>query len=426
MIRRWADSTFAALQHSHYRILWFGTALSFLAFQMQWIVQSVVAFDLTGKNGAVGFVGIGMGVATILVSPFGGAIADRVSKRRLLLIGQTTIGTSFFIVGLLILTDQINIMWLAASTFVMGCVFSFIGPARQAWVGELLPREMIPNGMALTQVAMTATRIVGPLLAGVLIAISFIGTGGAYIFMGLVFVIVVATLWQLPRPVPLAVPVVRKSVLADLAEGWRHLQERPQLQLLAYSFILVVITGFSWQVVLPGLLENELNTDAEQLWILLVVSSITGLSATVGLAGLAGSRYAFPLMFVGAALLGISQLSMALVPNFFALCLVMLVSGAGTGAFQMLNSALLMRESEPAYFGRVMSLTMLAWGFNGIAGLPVGLLADRIGERETSFLLGIGVLVISGAATMIYFAMNNRSRTLVPVTEPAVDVVGGE
>src|SRR5690606_28088322 len=113
----------------------------------------------------------------------------------------------------------------------------------------------------------------------------------------------------------------------DLAEGWRHLQERPQLQLLAYSFILIVITGFSWQVVLPGLLENELNTDAERLWILLVVSSITGLSATIGLAGLAGSRYAFPLMFVGAALLGISQLSMAFVPNFVALCLVMLVSG---------------------------------------------------------------------------------------------------
>lgn len=426
MFRRWAETTFAALQNPQYRILWFGTALAFLAFQMQWIVQSVVAFDLTGKNGAVGFVGIGMGVSTLIVSPFGGAIADRVSKRKLLLIGQSTIGASFFIVGLLILTDQITIIWLAVSTFVMGCVFSFIGPARQAWVGELLPRPMIPNGMALTQVAMTATRIVGPLIAGVLIAISFIGTGGAYIFMGLVFVVVVATLWRLPQSQPRPVSAQPKSVFGDLAEGWRHLQERPQLQLLAYSFILIVITGFSWQVVLPGLLENELDTNAERLWILLVVSSITGLSATIGLAGLAGSRFAFPLMFVGAALLGISQLSMAFVPNFFALCMVMLVSGAGTGAFQMLNSALLMRESEPAYYGRVMSLTMLAWGFNGVAGLPVGLLADRIGERETSFLLGIGVLVISAAATIIYFALNNRTPTLVPAAEPTVDVVGGE
>src|SRR5688572_17647916 len=131
MISAWANSTFRALRNPNYRTLWIGTTISFLAFMMSSIVQSVVAFDLTGKNGAVGLVALGMGVATIFVSPFGGVIADRVSKRKLLLIGQTVIGINFLVVGLLIVTDQITIIFLVASTFVLGTVFSFIAPARQ-------------------------------------------------------------------------------------------------------------------------------------------------------------------------------------------------------------------------------------------------------------------------------------------------------
>ncbi|MCZ7576766.1 MAG: MFS transporter [Dehalococcoidia bacterium] len=114
----------------------------------------------------MGFVSLGMGIATILVSPFGGVVADRFSKRRMLFFGQTIIGLNFALVGLLILTDRITILALAGSTLVLGTVFSFIGPARQAWVGELVPQHDLPNGIALQQVGMTATRIFGPFIAG--------------------------------------------------------------------------------------------------------------------------------------------------------------------------------------------------------------------------------------------------------------------
>lgn len=420
MFSRWANSTFAALSDRNFRILWIGTGLSFLAFMMQWIVQAIVAFDLTGKNGAVGFVGLGMGLATIVVSPFGGAIADRVSKRKLLLIGQTVVGANFLLVGALIITDLISIFWLAASTFVMGVVFSFIAPARQAWVGELLPRERIPNGIALTQVAQTATRIIGPFLAGLLVAISFIGTGGAYLFMGLIFVVVVATLAKLPPSKP-ADPDSSRSMLGDVRLGWRHLQERPRLQLLAYSFILVVITGYSYQVVMPGFLENELGRPSEQLWIILVVSSITGLGATIGLAGIAGSKWAWPTMLAGGGLLGLSLVLTSVAPNFVALLGCMLLMGAGTGMFQMLNNALVMRESEPAYYGRVMSLTMLAWGFNGLAGFPVGIMGDQLGERGATLVMGLAVLVVVAGASVIYAAINGR----IPQPESTVIETAG-
>src|SRR3990172_6250996 len=126
MVGGWARSTFQSRGQREYRILWIGTTFAFLAFMMSSIVQSVVAFDLTGKNSAVGTVSLGMGLATLFVAPFGGVLADRLSKRMLLLIGQTIIGVSFGVVGLLILTDRITIFWLAASTFVLGATFSFI------------------------------------------------------------------------------------------------------------------------------------------------------------------------------------------------------------------------------------------------------------------------------------------------------------
>jgi MFS family permease len=416
MISAWASRTFLALRNPQYRILWAGTTLSFLAFMMSSIVQSVVAFDLTGKNGAVGFVALGMGVATIVVAPFGGVIADRVSKRKMLLIGQVTIGTSFLVVGLLIVTDQINIWFLAASTFVLGTVFSFIAPARQAWIGELVDTEELPNAVALQQLGMTATRILGPFIAAALIALS--GTGGTYLFMGALFAVVVLTLAQLPgtksRP-----KGTGPSMLGDLKLGVTHVRERPRLLLLSLSFIGVVIGGFSYQVVLPGFLENELGRDSDDMGLFLGVSAISGLVVTLAVAGLSGSRHAWRIMQVGGLLLGVALMLTAVSGNLTQALGAMLLVGAGSSAFQMLNNALVMQEADPAYFGRVMSLTMLAWGLNGLVGWPFGLLADAAGERVTLVVMGGIVCAVTLASALAYSALGRRRAVPAGLEAPA-------
>lgn len=407
-LRRWRDATFEALGNRDYRILWIGTTLAFMAFMMSMVAQSVVAFDLTGRNGSVGIVAMGMGIASLIVAPFGGAIADRVSKRRLLLAGQALAGANFLVVGILIVGGWITIPLLFASTFLLGVVFSFIAPARQAWVGDLLPPRLVPNGIALTQVAMTGTRIVGPLLAGLLIAWSIVGTGGTYLVMGGIFILVVGTLARLPGTTARAVTGAPTSVFRDLYLGIQHVVERPRLGLLAMSFILVVMTGYSFQVILPGYLENQLGRPTDDLGILVAASAVTGLIATIAIAGAASSRFAWGLMIGGAAMLGISLLILAIAPNFTVAILAMLLVGAGTGVFQMLNNALVMQESAPQFYGRVMSLTMMAWGVNGLAGLPFGLLADAVGERNTLFLMGICVLAITIGTIAFYAGIRGR------------------
>ncbi len=407
MISSWANNTFRALRNPNYRILWIGTTISFLAFMMSSIVQSVVAFELTGKNGAVGLVALGMGVATIFVAPFGGVIADRVSKRKLVLIGQVAIGLNFAVVGLLIVTDQITILSLAASTFVLGTVFSFIAPARQAWIGELVGTEELPNAIALQQLGMTATRIAGPFVAAGLIALSFSGTAGAYLFMAGLFAVVVVTLARLPatRSRPKG---TGPSILGDLKLGVNHLGERPRLLLLALSFIGVVIGGFSYMVILPGFLENELGRDADDMGLFLGVSAVSGLVVTLAVAGISGSRHAWRMMLAGGLLLGVALMLTAVSGGLVQALGAMLLVGAGSSAFQLLNSALMMQESDPAYFGRVMSLTMLAWGMNGLVGYPFGLLADAAGERVTLMLMGGIVCAVTIATALAYGGISRR------------------
>jgi len=420
MFRNWMDTTFESLKDPHYRILWLGTSLAFLAFSMSWIVQGVVAFEITGKNGQVGVVALGMGVSTIVTAPFGGVIADRVSKRKLLLIGQGLTAVNFAGVGVLIVLDMITIPLLVFSTFVMGLVFSFIAPARQAWIGVLLKGPRLGNGIALQQVAMTATRILGPGMAAALIAISVVGSGGAYLFMGLLLAIVVATLAKMP-PSPAPPRDAKSTALSGLSDGARHVKGRPRLALLTMSFIATVVFGFSYQVILPGYLHNVHGRETSDMGLLLVVSGVAGLVATMAVANRAASAAAWPLLLIGAAVLGLGLIGLGMAPTFGLSLALMLVIGAGASVFQLLNSALVMQESDPAYYGRVMSLTMMAWGFNSLAGLPFGLLADGIGEQGTLAVMGAGVLVITALTTVLRGFARRSEPDPIAIANPASD-----
>jgi MFS family permease len=419
MLSNWSSATFRALRNRHFRVLWIGTAFSFLAFNMSWIVQSVVAFDITGKNTSVGVVFTGMGIATLFVAPFGGVIADRVSKRRLLLLGQSAMGITFFVVGVLVLTDRITILWLFLSTLLMGLVFSFIAPARQAWVGEILPKEEIPNGVAVTQVGMAATRVIGPALAAIFLALAFVGAGGTYLLMGVFLAIVVATLALLPptRSIPAD---DRSPVLDDLQDGFRHIVGRPRLRLLVLSFIGITVTAFSSQVVFPGLLENELGVDPEQgIGPLYVVAAIAGLIATLLLAAAASGSHAWRLMLISGMALGVGTAATAFVPSYLALVILMIPVGAAMSAFQLLNNALVMRESEPAFYGRVMSLTMIAWGLNSLAGLPFGILADSAGERASLVIMGVLATIVAVGAMLAFAPLLEQEAPAGSAATPA-------
>jgi MFS family permease len=398
MIRRWLATTFQSLENPQYRLLWIGSLFSMLAFMMQWTVQAVVAFNLGGTNSAVGLVQLGVGLSMLIVGPFGGVIADRVSKKPMVLWGQSIIGVTFFVTGAMILAGTLTLVWLMVLTTIMGLVFAFLSPTLQAWIGEIVPRRMLPNAVALSQLAASGSRVVGPFAAGTMLATAAIGAGGAYLFMGALFVVVLATLLRLPptRAKPVG---ERRPVLAELAEGIRYVAGHSAIRTLMLLFMAVVVLGYMWQIVLPSFLERHLGRSPTDIGLILTVNAVAALAVALPLAGIVSTRWAWPAMFACIALLGVGFLLLATASSFEMALLAACALGPGLSGFMLVNNALTMANTDPGYFGRVMSLTMLAWGFQGTLSLPFGILADTIGEREMLAIMGVllfGIAIVGG------------------------------
>ncbi|MDA0350938.1 MAG: MFS transporter [Chloroflexi bacterium] len=386
--------SFAALRVRNYAILWTGSLATFTAFFMSTIVQAIVAFDITGKNGSVGFVLLGQGISMALLGPLGGAVADRASKRLISIVASVVITGVFLVTGLLLATDQIAVFHLAAGAFVIGTMFAFMGPARQAWVAELVGEDLRGNAVALNQVALNAARIWAPAIGGLLVAVSFIGAAGAYFLMAFLYGLSGLSLLLLPdsRRAPGG---TGRSVFGDIVDGFQYVQSQPRLRWMLILFFSMIVLGLTpTAVVLPGLLENVLGEDVNKFGLLQTISAVGGLAASLAVAGIASSPRALTIYSAGALLTGVALVFTGLAPSLAILFVPMFLTGLGTGAFQTLNSAVIVIESEPAYYGRVTSLTGLAFAGFMLAGYPVGLAADAFGERATTVVMGIATVVL--------------------------------
>ena len=417
----WYRVGFVALQSRPFRTLWFGTLLASVTMQMAGTARAVVAFDLAGNNSAVGLVALGSGFAFLIATPVGGVVADRIPKLRVLLLGQTCFGLIILTVGLLILTDRITVSLLVASAFATGIASSFFAPARHAFVAELAPRHLLANAFALSQLAFAVGRVGGPFLAGALIGIGAIGAGGTYMVMTGLFVLVMATMLRLPMIAP-APRSATESVREAILSGLRHIRERPRLRVLTLSFVAVVILAYPVQHLLPGLLVNELNRSTHDIGLMLGVGAVGGLGVSVVLAGLAGGRHATLLMVGTGAVLALGLVAVAAAPSFGLALPGMLLVGGGQAGFRIMNNALLLPETEPAFYGRVLSVTILGFGIENLAAAPMGVLADAIGERPVLALLGAGTLGVL-ALTWVSLAATRREAAGDP---PRVEEAGPE
>jgi MFS family permease len=391
-----ARGAFAALAVRDFRVLWAGAWASYIPFFMANIVQSVVAFELSGKNRAVGTVVFAQGVAMLLLAPLGGAGADRWPKRRVLALTQSATAATFGSLALLRGAGLLTLGALAIASLVIGIAVSFLGPARQAFAAELVPPALRGNAVTLNQVPLTGSQVLGPAIAGLMLASPF-GATGAYALMCGLYVLSALSLVLLPRSAPRA-GAGETHVLADLRDGLRYVGSHRRLRLLVGFFVGVVMSGLCYGTVMPGLVENRLGRPAEAVSGLFLTSALGGLCATLLAARVADSRRALPVFLGMAVVFALGLLGLSAAPAFGLAVAAQLVVGVGFGGLQSLNAAVIVRATEPVYFGRVFSLSMLAFAGVSLMGLPVGLYADAVGERAAlatlaGFVLAIAALV---------------------------------
>jgi MFS family permease len=390
--RAWANSTLASFQFPVYRIVWLGSFMAFLGFNIASTAQSLVAFDLTGNNRAVGVVMFGQGVAMLLLNPFGGAIADRFDKRILILGAQGAIGLVIFAIALLLATDQISILWLAVGSFTTGLMFAVLGPARTSMLSDVVSPSRIGNAMALLQVGSNFGRVCAPVLAGVLLSWAFLGATGTYFLIAGVFVVVMLTMSQIPSSTPRNHE--GRGLLDDVRIGMRYVRGNRRLLQQLVGYYAMTALGFTYFVVMPGFVHNELGEGKAMVGVLYGVTAIGGFFGSITVASMADSPRASLYLKLASLLTVTALISVGSVRNYEAAILLLLLLGFGLSSYQTLNNSIALRLSDPAYFGRVAGLLQIAWALISIVSLPIGIIADEIGEGASLTLAGVILLCV--------------------------------
>ncbi len=393
-----AIGRFASLQLPVFRRLLLGGTFSFLAMMISTTARGWLAFELTGTNTALGGVMIGFGLSSIVMIPVGGVLADRLPKRTVLLATAGVQASVSLVLATAAATDIVAYWMLIAASLLQGAAISLLGPARLAFIAEVVDRDHLTNGVLLSQSSMQFTRVFGPAVAGALIGVQTIGIAGVYYIAAAFAVAGLVLTIGLPEGRPIHPP--SRSPLDDLADGVRFVRADPGIAHLLVLSYLVVLIGFPHVAFLPVVADDLFDAGSTGFGILTTAAAVGALAVSLALADVAPRRVPF-LQSAGAVAFGASLVLFGLAPTFALALVAMVAVGATSAAFQSLNNSLVLTSTPVEYHGRVQSLLMLGFSGFGLAALPIGLIADAAGLRPTLVVMGALVTLVSGVSIVL-------------------------
>jgi len=370
----WAR-TFESLGIPSYRWYWLGTASAFLGMQMQWPAQSWLAYELTDSALMLGLVSAAWGVPMLLLSLHGGAMADRIEKRRLLVLSQVLMGVLNLVVALLITLDVIEFWHLMVVAALSGTVFAFNMPARQAIIPELVPRKSLFNAIVLSSGAMNATRVLGPAVAGVLMAA--MGVDGAF-YVSVAFTLAAAAfLLKLPATGPER-STSRRAVSSDIFEGLRYIRAHPIVMVLLSMALALVLLGMPYQNLMP-VFAKVLDVEELGFGFLMAMTGVGALIGSLAIASMGDFKRKGALTLASGIALGATLILFANAPSIALALPALLATGAASTGFMSVNNTLIQMNIPDDVRGRVMSVYMMTFGLMPLGVLPASAIADSMG-----------------------------------------------
>ncbi len=345
------------------------------------------------------------GIPMLIATPLGGVAADRYPRRNILLVAFVLLVSSSLWIGLGVTFEFVEYWMLLATSGIQAVAFSFLVPARMSLTSEVVGRELIPNAIVLGQMSMNSSRVLGPALAGIFIGISWIGVAGVYyVAAGLSTLSIIGTL-RLPdgRPPP---GRGTRSVRREFGDGVSYVWRERHIGLLLIASFAVVMVGFPYMAFLPRFATEILDVGSAAYGFMAAVSAVGAVVLSMLIAGRAKGTAAWRIQAASGIAFGASLVVFAIAPNYATALVVIAAVGAASSGYTAMNNSIALALSDIEYHGRVQSLMMLSFSGFGMAALPLGALADRIGLRET--IAGMGILVLVAMAT--YLAASNRAR----------------
>lgn len=394
-------STFSALRHREYRLFWTGALVSLTGTWIQGTAQSYLVWELTRSPLATSLTVLFFSLPTTLVSLVGGVIADRVDRRRLLLLTQTTFALQAVTLAILTLTGVIRVWQIYALALVNGTVMAFDAPGRQSMIPSLVTREDLSNAIALNSTAFNASRVIGPPLAGLIYAAA--GPGWCFAINAVTFSAILYALWNI-RPAADALPAVQTHLWDDLRKGLAYARQHAVVRTMLLLVALVGTFAFTYVVLMPVIASAVLGGGPRENGYLL---GAAGVGATVGALTVASLRPARPgrviIGFGYLAALGLLAVSLS---RHLVLSMFLTAGVAGSlMAFLATCNSTIQAHVPNELRGRIMSLYTLALiGSGSLNSLFAGTLGNWLGASTA-----VGVSGITLGVAVAVIAASNRS-----------------
>jgi MFS family permease len=383
--------TFDSLSVRNFRRFFVGQSVSATGTWMQKVAQPWLVLELTGSATLLGVTAALQQLPTLVVGPWAGLLADRVDKRRLLLVTKTIAGLLAALLGVLTLTGRIEYPMVLAIALAHGLVDALDRPARQAFVSEMVGRDHLANALMLNGVVNNGARMVGPAVAGVVIAL--IGLPGGFLVNAASYLALVAALlvMRVSELYP-SKPIQRRR--GQLREGLVAVRRDPGL---AGPLVVMTVSGlfaFEFAVTIPLMASQVFDGDAATFG---AMFSAMGVGAVAGGLFVAGSlRPTFGAIVRTACIFGGLLLAFAFAPSFVTALGVLVFLGAARIGLKVLVNAFLQMRAAPAMRGRVLGLFAVSTAGTTPIGAPlVGWIADVHGVRTAVALGGVATVVVA-------------------------------
>ena len=383
----------AALKFREYRIFWLGNATSNIGIYMLFAGRLWLMHELTDSKIMLGILTFASAVPILLFSMWGGVVADRVNRVRLVTITRALFACTATLTGLLIAFDAILPWPLILISVINGILLSFDIPSRQAMVPNLLPREHLVNAYALQSMLGTGSAIIGPTFLPLIIKIW--GMSGVFIFIGIAYAITTLMFSQLTKQKIYRTDNKQKP-WADLLEGLGYIRLNGVMVSLISIGIITGIFAAPYMTLLPDYVAKVLSGDVNSYGYLLLSSGVGGMFGAFAMAQFGklrqsssvptltgfGLRISLNYVQIISGLgLGLSLVSFSITNSFQVAMIIIAIVGAFSVTFQTINNTFLQTIIEDKYRGRVSSIHQLGWGASAFGGLLLGILAQGYGTQ---------------------------------------------
>ncbi|MCO5217038.1 MAG: MFS transporter [Thermomicrobiales bacterium] len=406
--------TFDSLSIRNYRLYFYGQAISQTGSWAQTVAQGLLVLMLTGSGTALGVVTALQTIPVLILGAWGGVMVDRYPKRQLLYVTQIAGCIVSLLLGILIVMDAITLWIVFLAAIANGLIKVVDNPARQTFVREMVGNDHLTNAVSLNSLTINLARVVGPALAGILVAA--VGIGMCFILDGLSFLAVIYMLWKMREDELHPAKIITRAK-GQMAAGWHYVRNEPIVRNVLIMMTIIGTFTYEFSVVLPLLAEFTFKNGASGY---ATLTSSMGVGAVIGgLYTASRRRGTAKMLVISAALFGGSVLLVAISPTFPIAVLNMVIVGFFSINFTSLGNVTIQLASRPDMQGRVMSFWSMAFlGTTPIGGPIMGAVGEHAGARVALLIGGLAALAAAGVGLYAARIQKKQEEVMQP------DVVG--